>query len=36
VEVVVHPPIPTDDWDADDLDAHVQTVRQLFVDTLEE
>jgi putative phosphoserine phosphatase/1-acylglycerol-3-phosphate O-acyltransferase len=36
VEVVVHPPIPTDDWAAGDLDARIQAVRQLFVDTLEE
>ena len=36
VEVVVHPPIPTTDWDADDLDARIDAVRQLFLDTLEE
>jgi len=36
VEVVVHPPIATDGWDADDLDARVQGVRQLFVETLED
>jgi putative phosphoserine phosphatase/1-acylglycerol-3-phosphate O-acyltransferase len=35
VQVVVHPPISTDGWTAADLDAHVQSVRQLYVDTLD-
>jgi putative phosphoserine phosphatase/1-acylglycerol-3-phosphate O-acyltransferase len=35
VEVVVHPPISTDGWTAADIDAQVQSVRQLYVDTLE-
>ena len=36
VEVVVHPPIPTDGWDADELDGHIQAVRQLFLETVED
>ncbi|HEX4248741.1 MAG TPA: HAD-IB family hydrolase [Pseudonocardia sp.] len=35
VEVVVHPPISTDGWTAEDIDAHVHSVRQLYVDTLD-
>jgi len=35
VEVVVHPPIPTDDWTPDTLEQRVAEVRALFVDTLE-
>lgn len=36
VEVVVHPPIPTDDWEAEELDDRIEAVRQLFIETLEE
>jgi len=35
VDVAVLEPIPTDDWVADDLDAHVADVRQRFLDTLD-
>ena len=35
VEVVVHPPIPTDDWTPDTLEQRIGEVRALFVDTLE-
>src|SRR5262249_21086583 len=33
-EVVVHPPIPTDDWTAESLDRRIAEVRGLFLDTL--
>jgi putative phosphoserine phosphatase/1-acylglycerol-3-phosphate O-acyltransferase len=36
VRVVVHPPIPTDDWTSDTLDEHAAAVRELFVETLDE
>jgi putative phosphoserine phosphatase/1-acylglycerol-3-phosphate O-acyltransferase len=36
IQVVVHPPIPTDGWRRDDLDAAVAKVQQLYVDTLED
>ena len=36
IEVVVHPPIPTADWKPEDLDRHVEEIRQLYVDTLGE
>jgi putative phosphoserine phosphatase/1-acylglycerol-3-phosphate O-acyltransferase len=35
IEVVVHPPIPTDDWLAENIAKHVDEVRQLFVSTIE-
>ncbi len=35
VDVCVLDPIPTDDWRAETLDAHVAQVRQLFTDTLD-
>lgn len=35
IEVVVHPPIPTDNWTKEDLDRTVEQVHQLYVDTLE-
>ena len=35
VECVVHPPIPTRDWKREDLDRRIESVRQLYVDTLE-
>jgi putative phosphoserine phosphatase/1-acylglycerol-3-phosphate O-acyltransferase len=34
VDVVVHPPIPTDDWTDDDLDQRIAEVRRLYLDTL--
>jgi putative phosphoserine phosphatase/1-acylglycerol-3-phosphate O-acyltransferase len=36
IEVVVHPPIPTADWQAEDIDRHIEEIRQLYVDTLGE
>ncbi len=36
VQVVVHPPIPTTGWTKADIDAAVEDVRQLYVDTLED
>jgi putative phosphoserine phosphatase/1-acylglycerol-3-phosphate O-acyltransferase len=35
VEVVVHAPIPTDDWTRDTLDARIEEIRRLYEDTLE-
>jgi putative phosphoserine phosphatase/1-acylglycerol-3-phosphate O-acyltransferase len=35
VEVAVLDPIPTDDWTVDNLNRHVDEVRNLFVATLE-
>jgi putative phosphoserine phosphatase/1-acylglycerol-3-phosphate O-acyltransferase len=34
VDVVVHPPIPTDDWTDETLDAHIAEIRGLYLDTL--
>jgi putative phosphoserine phosphatase/1-acylglycerol-3-phosphate O-acyltransferase len=34
VDVVVHPPIPTDGWTDETLDAHIAEVRGLYLDTL--
>jgi putative phosphoserine phosphatase/1-acylglycerol-3-phosphate O-acyltransferase len=36
IQVVVHPPIPTDGWTREDLDTAVVEVQQLYVDTLED
>ncbi len=36
IDVTVHPPIPTDGWTREDLDAAVAKVQQLYVDTLED
>ena len=36
IEVVVHPPIPTTDWEHEDLDRHIDEVRSLYLDTLGE
>jgi putative phosphoserine phosphatase / 1-acylglycerol-3-phosphate O-acyltransferase len=36
IDVMVHPPIPTDGWTREDLDAAVAKVQQLYVDTLED
>jgi len=35
VEVVVHPPVPTEEWRVEALERHVAEVRALFVETLE-
>jgi putative phosphoserine phosphatase/1-acylglycerol-3-phosphate O-acyltransferase len=34
VDVVVHPPIPTDDWTDADLDQRIAHVRRFYLDTL--
>jgi 1-acyl-sn-glycerol-3-phosphate acyltransferase len=34
VHVTVLPPVPTDAWTLDDLDAHIESVRRRFVETL--
>ncbi|MDP6978884.1 MAG: HAD-IB family hydrolase [Myxococcota bacterium] len=36
VEVVVHPPIPVDDWTLEDLDDRIDEVRELYQRTLDE
>jgi putative phosphoserine phosphatase/1-acylglycerol-3-phosphate O-acyltransferase len=36
IQVVVHPPIPTESWTREDLNAAVAKVQQLYVDTLED
>ena len=36
IDVMVHPPIPTDGWTREDLNAAVARVQQLYVDTLED
>jgi putative phosphoserine phosphatase/1-acylglycerol-3-phosphate O-acyltransferase len=36
IDVMVHPPIPTDGWTREDLNAAVARVHQLYVDTLED
>jgi len=36
IEVVVHPPIPTTDWKAEDIDRHIEEIRQLYLNTLGE
>ena len=35
VEVVVHPPVPTEGWRVETLERHIAEVRGLFVETLE-
>jgi putative phosphoserine phosphatase/1-acylglycerol-3-phosphate O-acyltransferase len=35
VDIAVLPPIPVADWRLENLDAHIASVRQLFLDTLE-
>jgi putative phosphoserine phosphatase/1-acylglycerol-3-phosphate O-acyltransferase len=35
VDVVVHPPVPTDDWTHDDLDREIAAVEQRYRDTLQ-
>jgi len=34
VDVAVLPPVPTDDWDRDNLEVKIAEVRQMFLDTL--
>ena len=36
VDVVVYPPIPTDDWTVQNLPDRIAEVRQLFLDTLKD
>jgi putative phosphoserine phosphatase/1-acylglycerol-3-phosphate O-acyltransferase len=36
VDVAVLKPIPTKDWNVEDLDVRVAEVRQLFVDALDD
>ena len=36
VDVVVYPPIPTDDWTVDNLAEKIDEVRQLYLDTLKD
>jgi putative phosphoserine phosphatase/1-acylglycerol-3-phosphate O-acyltransferase len=36
VDVVVLPPVPTDDWRADDLDREVDSIRRAYTETFEE
>jgi len=35
VEVVVHPPIPTDTWTAEDLEREIAAIHRLFTETLD-
>ena len=35
VDVVVHPPIPTDTWTRDDLDERIAEIEELYRETLE-
>ncbi len=35
VDVVVHPPVPTADWQLEDLDRHIAEIEQLYRDTLD-
>lgn len=34
IDVAVLDPIPTHDWDGGNIDAHIEQVRQLYIDTL--
>jgi putative phosphoserine phosphatase/1-acylglycerol-3-phosphate O-acyltransferase len=34
IEVVVHPAIPTTDWELEDMGKHIREVRQVFLDEL--
>jgi len=36
VEVVVHPPISTDDWKLEDLNDHIAEIHDLYEETLAE
>jgi putative phosphoserine phosphatase/1-acylglycerol-3-phosphate O-acyltransferase len=35
VQVIVHPPISTDDWTSETLEDRIEEIHQLFEDTLE-
>jgi putative phosphoserine phosphatase/1-acylglycerol-3-phosphate O-acyltransferase len=35
VQIVVHPPISTDDWSLEDLDERIDEIHRIFVETLE-
>ena len=35
IEVVVHPPIPTDGWTAETLDDEIAAIHRLYAETLE-
>ena len=34
IEVVVHPPVPTTEWRHEDIDRHIEEIRDLYVATL--
>ena len=34
IEIVVLPPVPTDDWQVETIDDHIADVRQLYLDVL--
>jgi putative phosphoserine phosphatase/1-acylglycerol-3-phosphate O-acyltransferase len=36
IEAIIHPPIATEHWAAKDLDEHVERVRRLYLETLEQ
>ena len=36
IEVVVHPPVATADWRPEDIDRHIEEIRNLYVETLGE
>lgn len=36
IEVVVHEPVPTDDWTRDDIDEWVPRMGRLYIDTLDD
>ena len=36
VDIVVHPPVPTEDWTLDDLDERIAEIHALYEATLAE
>lgn len=34
IDVVVHPPIPTSEWEREDLDEHISEIEELYAQTL--
>ena len=36
IDVVAHPPVPTDDWTRENLDERIAEIRELYERTLEE
>jgi len=36
IEAVIHPPIPTADWHADDLETRIADIHRLYRETLGE